>query len=202
MAPDTGSSQISTPAHHRRMTEKWPPRGTISMMDLTWQRPAGRVSAPGKQGARCSRRRRRAERRRTGRRRRGRPTRLEDRRHAPVRGGGTTGKKVVELRGRMLCRCGSRLRRVLSGAAVHTGKVCGQGVAGAKSACDERLNHPGSRGGDAQLNARRRGGGRPWQAGSVAGRTFTGSLRKHVGASLPSAWACSACLRAVRMCMR
>ena len=80
----------------------------------------------------------------------------------------------------MLCRCGSRLRRVLSGAAVHTGKGCGQGVAGAKSACDERLNHPGSRGGDAQLNARRRGGGRPWQAGSVAGRTFTGSLRKHV----------------------
>ena len=165
-------------------------------------RPAGRVSAPGKQGARCSRRRRRAERRRTGRRRRGRPTRLEDRRHAPVRGGGTTGKKVVELRGRMLCRCGVRLRRVLSGAAVHTGKGCGQGVAGAKSACDERLNHPGSRGGDAQLNARRRGGGRPWQAGSVAGRTFMGSLRKHVGASLPSAWACSACLRAVRMCMR
>ena len=48
----------------------------------------------------------------------------------------------------MLCRCGSRLRRVLSGAAVHTGKGCGQGVAGAKSACDERLNHPGSRGGE------------------------------------------------------
>ena len=68
MAPDTGSSQICTPAHHRRMTEKWPPRGTISMMDLTWQRPAGRVSAPGKQEARCSRRRRRAERRRTQRR--------------------------------------------------------------------------------------------------------------------------------------
>ena len=74
----------------------------------------------------------------------------------------------------MLCRCGSRLRRVLSGAAVHTGKGCGQGVAGAKSACDERLNHPGSRGGDAQLNARRRGGGRPWQAGSVAGRCVQG----------------------------
>ena len=92
----------------------------------------------------------------------------------------------------MLCRCGSRLMQVLSGAAVYTGKACGQGVAGAKRACDERLNHPGSRGGDAQLNARRRGGGRPWQAGSVAGRTFTGSLRKHVGASLPSAWACSA----------
>eukprot|EP00964_Phaeocystis_antarctica_P101887 scaffold67348_cov76-Phaeocystis_antarctica.AAC.3 len=54
-------------------------------------RPAGRVSAPGKQGARRSRRRRRAERRRAGRRRRGRPTRLEDRRHAPAKGGAGDG---------------------------------------------------------------------------------------------------------------
>jgi hypothetical protein len=30
----------------------------------------------------------------------------------------------------------------------------------------------------------------------VAGRTFTGSPTEHVGASLPSAWACSACLQA------
>ena len=43
-----------------------------------------------------------------------------------------------------------------------------------------------------KTNVGRRGGGRPWQAGSVAERTFTGSLTKHVGASLPSAWACSA----------
>ena len=48
---------------------------------------------------------------RTGRCRRGRPARLEDRRHVPARGGGTTGKKVVELGGRMLCRCGSRCLR-------------------------------------------------------------------------------------------
>ena len=43
-----------------------------------------------------------------------------------------------------------------------------------------------------KTNVGRRGGGRPWQAGSVAERTFTGSLTKHAGASLPSAWACSA----------
>ena len=45
----------------------------------------------------------------------------------------------------MLCRCGSRLRQVLSGAAVYTGKAYGQGVAGAKSACDEGLGHLESR---------------------------------------------------------
>ena len=49
-------------------------------------RAAGRVSAPGEEGARRSGRRRRAERRRTGRRRRGRPAQLEDRRHVPARG--------------------------------------------------------------------------------------------------------------------
>eukprot|EP00964_Phaeocystis_antarctica_P157243 scaffold127362_cov69-Phaeocystis_antarctica.AAC.3 len=59
---------------------------------------AGRVSAPGEEGARRSRRRRRAEWRRTGRRRRGRPTRLEDRRHAPAKGGGTTANHTGRAR--------------------------------------------------------------------------------------------------------
>ena len=51
----------------------------------------GQVSAPGEEGARRSRRRRRAERRQSGWRRRGRPTRLEDRRHAPAKGGAGDG---------------------------------------------------------------------------------------------------------------
>ena len=75
--------------------EKAPKEGVWAMVAAHGRpRAAGRASAPGRrglEGARRSRRRRRAERRRTGRRRRGRPTRLEDRRHAPARGGAEDG---------------------------------------------------------------------------------------------------------------
>ena len=69
--------------------------------------------------------------------------------------------------------------------------------------CDEGLGRPSGCGAAThRTNVRRPGGGRQWQAGSVAGRTFTGSLTTHVGASV-GAWACSACLRAeaVQMCV-
>ena len=167
-------------------------------------RAAGRLSAPGEEGARRSRRRRREERRRTGRRRRGWLTRLEDRRHAPAR---RSGRRLSILEGPV-----REPRLVLAaGDAVCTGKGCrqevrrgaGRAVAGAKSACVTRGWAIQERGGDV-ANVCRRGGGRQWQAGSVAGRTFTGSPTEHVGAPLPSAWDCSACLpaKAVRVCVR
>ena len=70
---------------------------------------------------------------------------------------------------------------------------CGQGRGrGEERVCHERLGHLGLARQRRTSNMRRRGGGRQWRTGPVAGRTFTGSLTKHVGASLPSAWACSA----------
>jgi hypothetical protein len=104
--------------------EKAPKEGVWAMVAAHGRpRAAGRASAPGRrglEGARRSRRRRRAERRRTGRRRRGRPTRLEDRRHAPARGGAEDGLLEGPVR--------SRARLVLAGDAVGTGKSCWQEV--------------------------------------------------------------------------
>ena len=75
------------------------------------------------------------------RRRRGRPTRLEDRRHAPARGGAEDGL----LEGPV----GSRARLVLAGDAVGTGKGCWQ---------EARWGAPGERfGARAPERARRRG---------------------------------------------
>ena len=74
------------------------------------------------------------------RRRRGRPTRLEDRRHAPARGGAEDGLLEGPVR--------SRARLVLAGDAVGTGKGCWQ---------EARWGAPERFGARAPERARRRG---------------------------------------------
>ena len=84
-------------------------------------RAAGRASAPGRRGGGASQQAGSVRQSGVGPRpRRGRPTRLEDRRHAPARGGAEDGLLEGPVR--------SRARLVLAGDAVGTGKGCWQEV--------------------------------------------------------------------------
>ena len=94
----------------------------------------------------------------------------------------------------MLCRCGSRLRQVLSGVqragrAPYTGKACGQGVAGAKIACVTRGWAIWIAGGSRTT--------RRWEAvaGGIGGRAHLHGVADEACACRsipPGAWACSA----------
>jgi hypothetical protein len=84
-------------------------------------RAAGRASAPGRRGGGASQQAGSVRQSGVGPRpRRGRPTRLEDRRDAPARGGAEDGLLEGPVR--------SRARLVLAGDAVGTGKGCWQEV--------------------------------------------------------------------------
>ena len=123
--------------------EKAPREGVWAMVAAHGRpRAAGRASAPGRRGGGASQQAGSVRQSGVGPRpRRGRPTRLEDRRDAPARGGGAEdGLLEGPVR--------SRARLVLAGDAVGTGKGCWQ---------EARWGAPERFGARAPERARRRG---------------------------------------------